>query len=86
VLNLVLAGQCAGWERAKEQATTLAESSGHAVEHALEMGCGQIGSHKSPDRACAECDVPGFMQPFSRWLAPLANCGMWPSCMQPIER
>lgn len=41
---------------------------------------------KAPAKATAECDVPGFMQPFSRWLARLANCGMWPPCTLPIER
>lgn len=32
-------------------ATIQPESSGHAVEHAPEMLCGQIGSHKSPDQS-----------------------------------
>lgn len=44
---------------------------------------------KAPTKATAEWDVPGFMQPFSRWLAwlgRLANCGMWPPCTLPIER
>jgi hypothetical protein len=72
--------------RAKELATIQPESSGPAVEHAPEMRCGQIGSHKSPAKATAKCDVPGFMQLFSRWLARLANCGMWPPCTHPIER
>lgn len=36
---------------AKEWATIQPESSGHAVEHAPEMLCGQIGSHKSPEQS-----------------------------------
>lgn len=56
------------------------------MEHAPKMLCGQIGSHKSPDRATAGGDVPGFMQLVPRWLARLANCGMGPPCMLPIER
>lgn len=41
---------------------------------------------KAPSKATAQCDVPGFMQLLSRWLARLANCGMCPPCMHPIER
>lgn len=41
---------------------------------------------QKPRRSHLECDVPGFMQPFSRWLTRLANCGMWPPCTHPIER
>lgn len=85
-MDLVLAGQCACWDGEGIGDPIQPESSGHAVEHAPEMRCGQIGSHKSPVEATAECDVPGFMQPFSRWLARLANCGMWPPCTHPIER
>lgn len=34
-----------------ELATIQPESGGHAVQHAPEMLCGQIGSHKSPDQS-----------------------------------
>lgn len=46
-----LAGQCARWEGEGIGRLYSRESSGHAVEHAPEMLCGQIGSHKSPDQS-----------------------------------
>lgn len=61
-----------------ELATIQPESGGHAVEHAPEMLCGQIGSHKSPEQShhkYAMClgSCSRFPDGWPAW--PIAACG-----------
>lgn len=82
-------GQCAGWDGERNRRLYSRSHQGMPWNTPRRWAAAKSAATKAPTKATAECYVPGFMQPFSRWLAwlgRLANCGMWPPCTHPIER